>query len=179
MSTSGKSQNQKSGWCAFSSATVGNGPVAAWQAMVSFGEKQLKIPVNHPRKAVVHVNGIAVAKQRFASFLNPHIRFLLAVNHEVINFLDRFIEKTGGLENRPVVHVDDQRAVKLVEIEFDEVSFRTSHFQGEFHKSCASFQSFPTQSPCHLREGPHPQTASAIRVDARFITGCHSVKSGM
>jgi hypothetical protein len=120
------------------------------QFAISNSANQLKIPVNHLRYAVVHVDGVAVAEQRFASFLNPHGRFFRAINHEVLNFMDRFIEKTGGLENRPVVHADDQGAVKLVEIEFDKVFVRVANFQGEFHKSCAGAQSSQHAIPVPL-----------------------------
>jgi hypothetical protein len=109
-----------------------------WQGL--FEGIRLKIPVDHPGDAVVHVNGVAVAKQLFAPFLDPHVRFLPAINHKVVDFVDRFIEYPGGLENRLVVHTDAQGAAKLVEIEFDEMSFRGSHFQGKFHKSFVLFK---------------------------------------
>jgi len=102
--------------------------------MIPFGGSRLKIPVNHPGQAVVHVNRIMVAKQRFASFFNPHVRFLRAINHEMVNFVNRFIENAGGLENRPVVHADDQGAAELVEIKFDEVSVSGANLQSKFHK---------------------------------------------
>lgn len=96
---------------------------------ITFGENQLKIRVHHPRQALVHKDRIVVAKQRFAPFLNPHVRFLRAINHEAVNFADRLIENAGGLENRPVVHADDQGAVKLIEVEFDEVLVRVANLQ--------------------------------------------------
>lgn len=103
--------------------------VAARQAMVSFQRNRSKIPVNHPGQAIVHKDGVVVAKQRLASFLNPDVRFLRAINHEAVNFADRLIENAGGLENRPVVHADDQGAVKLIEVEFDEVLVRVANLQ--------------------------------------------------
>jgi hypothetical protein len=76
-----------------------------------------------------------VAEQGLAPLLNPHFRFLRAVNPKMVNFVDRFVENTGGLENRPVVHADDERAAKLIEVKFDKVFVRAPDFQTEFHMS--------------------------------------------
>ena len=100
----------------------------------------LKIPVNYPRDALVDVNGIAMAKQGFASLLNPNVRFLPAINHKMINFMDGFIENAGGLKDGFVVHPDQQGAAELVEIEFDEVPFRCTYFQGKFDTSSVSLR---------------------------------------
>jgi hypothetical protein len=90
---------------------------------------RLKEPVNHPGDAVIDIDGVPVAEQLFAAFLNPHVRFLRAVNYEAVNFVDRLVENAAGLEHRPVVHADDQGAEELIKIEFDEVSIRVTDLQ--------------------------------------------------
>jgi len=103
--------------------------VAARQAMASFEGKRLEITVKHLGQSIVHENRVVMAKQGFAPLLNPHFRFLRAVNHEAVNFVDRFVENAGGFENRPVIHADDERAAKLVEVEFDEVFVLVANLQ--------------------------------------------------
>ena len=93
----------------------------------------LKISVHDTGQAVVDVNRAMMAKQRLALFLNAHVRFLRAVNHEMVNFVDRFVDKPFGLKDRFAVHANDQRADELVEVEFDKVFFRGPDFEGESH----------------------------------------------
>jgi hypothetical protein len=90
---------------------------------------RLKEPVNHPGDAIIDIDGVAVAEQLFAAFLNPHVRFLRAVNHEAINFVDRLVENAAGLEHRPFVHANNQGAEELIKVEFDEVSVRVPNLQ--------------------------------------------------
>jgi hypothetical protein len=128
-------------------------PVAARQAMISFGGNRLEIPVNHLGQAIVHKNRVMVAQQRFAPFLNPHVRLLRAINHKMVNFMDRFVENAGGLENRAVINADDQGAAKLVEIEFDEMFVHAANLQREFHKSWAGARFLQGAIPVPLAPG--------------------------
>jgi hypothetical protein len=90
---------------------------------------RLKEPVNHPRDAVVDVDNVAMTEQLLAPFFNPHVCLFRAVNHEAVHFVDWLVKNAPGLENRPLVHTDNQGSEKLIEIEFDEVPVRVPYFQ--------------------------------------------------
>ena len=76
-----------------------------------------------------------MAKQRFAPLLDPHTRLFRPINYKLVHFVDRLIKNPFGLENRLFIHADEQGAAELIEVEFDEMSFRVADFQGEFHKT--------------------------------------------
>ena len=58
-----------------------------------------------------------MAEELFALFLDPHGRPFHLAHHEVVGFVDWFVEQASGLINRLIVHPDEQTADKLVMIE--------------------------------------------------------------
>ena len=86
-----------------------------------------------PRQAVVHIDAVAMAEKLFAMFFDADIRPLLFADAEVVDLMERLIEKTLGSVNGLLVHDDLNTAPQLVEVEFHQVLFRLPDFHFEGH----------------------------------------------
>jgi len=80
-----------------------------------------------------HVNTVAMAKQLFPHFFDPHFRPLHLAHDKVVNFCHRLVEQANRTVNGFVIYLDEQAADELIVAKFDQVFFGFANLDFELH----------------------------------------------